>query len=590
MSRWLLIGLLAWAGCGAGASADVRGKTLRIPMATDGPKTLDPVRGSTTYESRICGQVYDTLVQYKYLVRPPALEPLLLAQMPTISEDRRTYRFRLKEGVRFRDDPCFPGGKGRAVRSNDVFYSWKRMADKGNNPKSWWLIEDTIKGFDEYRETQNAAAAAGGRFDYDAPVEGMRILNDLEFEVELKEPVQRLLYVLAMFQLSIVPREAVEKYGDRFGAHPVGTGPFLLREESDWVRGKSILLHRNPNYMEEKYPAECGEEDRDAGLADAAGKKLPIVDRVEVTFYIEPQPRWLEFRAGLLDFTIVPADNFTDAFIKRTRRLRREWRERGYDAHAVPQLDFIFRGFNMTDGLVGGYSEKKKALRRAIHLAMDLEEFNDAFYNSICVVYDGPIPPDLDGHPEKHRLPYGNQGPDLARAREELAKAGYPDGEGLPAIDFYTGQGGSSKEQTEMMQRQLQRIGVDLNIHLVDFSQLIEAVNNRKAPMFSFAWNSDYPDGENNLAIFYGPNQTPGSNSFNYENDEFDALYRKIRAMQPSPERTAIYCKMRDMLIEDVPYIGSLARTNYYLVHPRVKNCKPTEVFGNWWKYLDVED
>ena len=133
-------------------------------------------------------------------------------------------------------------------------------------------------------------------------------------------------------------------------------------------------------------------------------------------------------------------------------------------------------------------------------------------------------------------------------------------------------------------------INVELNVRLVDFSQLIEAVKSKKAQMFSFAWGSDYPDAENNLAILYGPNEAPGANSFNYKSPEFDRLYEQILSMPDTPERTAIYEKMRDIVIEDVPYIGSMARIRYYLVRPWLKNCKPTEVFNNWWKYLDIDE
>ncbi|MHC4973953.1 MAG: ABC transporter substrate-binding protein [Planctomycetota bacterium] len=571
-------------GCGPAQSADGL-KVLRIPMDTDGPKSLDPVRGSTTYEARACSLVYETLFQYKYLVRPPTLEPCLLAKMPTISEDGRTYTFELKRGVHFIDDPCFPEGKGREVEARDVFYSLKRMADTGNQPKSWWLLEDTIVGFDEYREEQNQAK----EFDYDVPVPGMRVLGRYRFQIVLKQPVHRFNYVLEMFQTSVVPREAVERYGTRFGGHPVGTGPFRLTDERDWVRGKSLTLHRNAMYREAYYPAEWADGDEAAGLTKAAGKRIPFLDRIEMTFFVNPQPKWLEFRTGNQDYVTVPAENFRDAFVKRTRRLRSSYRKKGIRGVSVPLLDFIFRGFNMDDPLVGGYTEQKKALRRAMHLAVDIHEFNDTFYNNICVVYDGPIPPDLDGHPPDHVLPHGNQGPDLDRARAELAKAGYPGGAGLPEIHYWVSQGGNSKEQTEMIQRQLARIGVTVNVRLGDFSQLIEAVHNKKAQMFSFAWGSDYPDAENNLAIFYGPNEAPGSNSFNYKQKAFDDLYRKIRSMGPSPERTRIYEQMRDMLVEDVPYIGSMARTRYYLIHPWVRNCKPTETWWDWPKYLDVE-
>jgi ABC-type transport system substrate-binding protein len=580
----IAIALALLVGCGPARSDDGL-KVLRIPMDTDGPKSLDPVRGSTTYEARACSLVYETLFQYKYLVRPPTLEPCLLAKMPEISEDGRTYTFELKKGVHFIDDPCFPEGKGREVVTGDVFYSLKRMADEDNQPKSWWLLKDTIVGFDEYREEQNAAET----FDYDRPVPGMRVLDRHRFQIVLKQPVHRFNYVLEMFQTSVVPREAVERYGIRFGGHPVGTGPFRLQREEDWVRGKSLILHRNPQYRAARYPTEWADGDEGAGLTRAAGKRIPFLDRIEMTFFVNPQPKWLEFRTGNQDFVTVPAENFRDAFVKRTRRLRSSYRKQGIRGVSVPLLDFIFRGFNMEDPLVGGYTEQRKALRRAMHLAVDIHEFNDTFYNNICVVYDGPIPPDLDGHPPDHVLPYGNQGPDLDRARAELAKAGYPGGQGLPDIDFWVSHGGNSKEQSEMLQRQLARIGITLNVRLGDFSQLIEAVHNKKAQMFSFAWGSDYPDAENNLAIFYGPNEAPGSNSFNYKRKEFDDLYRKIRSMGPSPERTRIYEQMRDMLVEDVPYIGSMARTRYYLIHPWVRNCKPTETWWDWPKYLDVE-
>ncbi|KAA0265530.1 MAG: hypothetical protein EDQ89_13190, partial [Acidobacteria bacterium] len=134
-------------------------------------------------------------------------------EMPERLDDGRRYRFRLKEGVRFHDDPCFPGGRGRTVRADDVFYSWKRLADKRNGLKNWWLLEDTIVGLDAFKEAQNAALDAGGSFDYDAPVEGFVKRSDLEFEVVLTKPVFRFLWVLTMFQSSIVPREAVERYG-----------------------------------------------------------------------------------------------------------------------------------------------------------------------------------------------------------------------------------------------------------------------------------------------------------------------------------------------------------------------------------------
>ena len=416
MSRWtsvtpvmLTLALLIFIGCGSKPDASPNGngnngpndgsssssggdKVVRIPMATSGPKSLDPADGSSVYDNRCCCMVYETLLQYKYLVRPPTLEPLLLEEMPEVSEDRLTYKFKLKKGVHFHDDPCFKGGKGREMVASDVIYSWKRIADNDVSSKNWWLMEETVEGFDEYREKQNAAES----FDYEADVEGFKILNDYEFEVVLKNPVQRFLWTLAMFQFSVVPREAVEKYGnkERFLNHPVGTGPYLMAEE-DWVNGKSIVFARNPNYHECFYPDECTPEDNEAGLDKPAGTRLPIIDRVEITFFVDSQPMWLQFRSGNLDYTTVPAENYATAFNKRTKKLTPEFRKEGITGHHVPLLDFIYYGFNMEDELLGGYSDEKKYLRQAISLALDWEERNDAFYNSTCVIYDGMIPPGL---------------------------------------------------------------------------------------------------------------------------------------------------------------------------------------------------
>ncbi len=560
-------------------------KVLHMPIRADGPKSFDPVKGSTVYDNQAVAQVYETLLQYKYLARPPQLEPLLIEEMPSVSDDGLTYHFTLKQDVYFHDDPCFPGGKGRRLVTDDVFYSWKRMANDKNLPKAWWLFENTIVGFDEYRKRQNQAK----RFDNDAPVEGFRRINDRQFDVTLTEPVTRFRWVLAMFQTSIVPREAVERYGKRFSRHPVGTGPFTLDEDA-WIPGLKMTFERNANYHACYYPDEHTPKDEEFGFHLAAGQRLPICDRVEVRFFRQDQPMWLKFRIGQIDYLQVPAEFFRTAFVKRTKKLRPQFRREDIVSHADPLLDFIFRGFNMEDPVVGGYSEKQKNLRQAFSLAMDLNEFNETFYNGINQVYDGPIPPGLAGYPPDGVAPDSYRGPDLARARELMKQAGYPGGQGLPTIDYYVGNAANSKEQTEMLARQLGQIGVRLNVFIVDFSTLIEAVNNKKAQFFGFAWSSDYPDAENNLALFYGPNKTPGSNSFNYENAEYDTLYKKIRSMPPSPERTAIFVKMRDMVIEDSPFLGSMARTRYYLVNPWLKNFKPTEDFYNWYKYLDVEE
>ena len=592
-----------------------------LPMPTAGPNSLDPVRGSSQYDNRACNMVFETLLEYEYLERPYKLKPCLLAEMPIVTDGGKRFRFRLKKGVRFHDDPCFPDGKGREMVADDVFYSFKRMADKRNSPKAWWLLQDTIVGFDQWRTDQNAAdekrqafieekkeagkedseSAAPIGFDYDAPVEGMKKINDYEFEILLKQPFFRFTYTLAMFQTSVVAREAAEHYGKTISRHPVGTGPFTLRHE-DWESGAFMSLKRNPTYREDYYPADPGlnedgsepypgyTEDKKLGFYEDAGKRLPLADRVEVSFFVTTQPMWLKFRNREIDYTTVPAETFEQAFIKRTQKLRQSYRDEGIRFTPVPLLDFIYNGFNMEDPDFGGYTEKKKYLRQAISLAYDYQEANQAFYNNLNIIYDGVIPPGLEGHPDNHRAPKNYRGPRLSEARKLLVKAGHPSGKGLPTLVYYTSKQPQSVAMAEMAKRNLKKIGVNMDVRAVDFSTLTDLQREKRAPYFGLAWGSDYPDAENNLQLFYGPFKSPGSNNFNYDRPEYNKMYERARVMAPSPERTKLYEEMRDMLIEDVPFVGSMARTRFYLTHDRLKNFKPVEVFFNWPKYMNIKE
>lgn len=573
----------------ASASEETAEKVLRLPIRTDGPKSLDPIEGSTVYDNMACAQIYETLLVNKY-ADPMQYEPLLLAELPTSDDGGRTWRFRLREDIKFHDNPCFveTGGKGRTLVTDDVFYSLKRLADRAYKYENFWLVKDTIVGLDEVRDRFADADA----FDYDAEVPGFRKISDFEFEIVLKQPVTRFLWILTMFQTSVVPREAVEYYGvDDFPFNPVGTGPFKLVSQDAWVPKKELTLVRNPNYREVLYPAreEWNREERRMRMHRPAGQRVPFVDRLEFTMYPEDQPMWLQFQAGNLGYIQVPDDYFDQAFDKQTGQLRREMRVQGIGGHRDRLLDFIFHGFNMEDELVGGYEPERKALRQAISLAVDLEEINQTFYSGLNVVYDGPIPPGLDGHPESGTAPKSYRGPNLELSRQKLAEAGYPNGDGLPKIRFFTNNSTLNQQLAELLQRQLARINVELEVQLVDFSTLIETVNKKNAPFFSFAWSSDYPDAENNLALFYSPNESPGSNHYNYKRPEYDAMYEQILTMVPSEERTEIYVRMRDMLLEDVPYIGSMCRTRHYLTAPWLENCRPTERFYSWYKYLDVD-
>lgn len=568
-------------------------KVIRVPISTSGPRSLDPAVGTSTYDNRAVVQVYETLLEYSYFERPLQLEPLLLAEMPEELDGGTRYRFKLRDDVYFQDDPCFPGGQGRRLVTDDVFYSWKRLADPTYRLENWARVDRMILGFNEYKDEQNERVNRGERFNYDAPVEGMVKINDREFEVILPDANRQFLFKIATFQMAIVPREAVEHYGpQRMNSHMVGTGPFRLVE---WLPGTQIVFERNPTFREVYYPdIDFDEEDRRRGFHESVGQRLPIVDRVEIKFFVESTPMWLEFKAGQLDHTTVPQAGYEEAFDQRRGRLNRDWLRREIDYQPIPLADFIYRGFNMRDSLVGGYTPERIALRRAIAMCMDLEEINRSRYNNLPVIYDGFIPPGVDGHLPAGTLQPPNRGPDFEKARALLREAGYTvDRNGrvtdLPPIDMYTSRGAESEQIVEMFSRNLAQVGIRMNPRYVDFAQLTEALNDSRAPMFSLAWGMAYPDAEYNLQLFYGPNAAPRPNAFNFQNDEYDELYIQIKTMQPGPERTAVYRRMQEIVNHYCVFIGSQARVRQYLVHPWMKNFKATEDFYNYFKYIDID-
>jgi ABC-type transport system substrate-binding protein len=578
------------AGGSGGSSGERQLKVLRTPITTSGPRSLDPALGTSTYDNRAVVQAYETLLQYKYLARPLELTPLLLESMPEVLDGGTRYRFTLRDDLFFHDDECFPGGEGRKLVTDDVFYSWKRLADPKYNLQAWPRVDGMIVGFNEYKDEQNAAVDAGEPFDYDVPVEGMVKIDDRRFEIVLPEANRQFLFKIATFQMAIVPREAVEFYGEQFNSRQVGTGPFKLVE---WIPNSRIVWERNPEYREAYYPSEGEEGDAEKGLLDAAGQRIPLVDRLEIQFFVESNPMWLEFKAGKLDFTTVPQSAYEEAFDVRTGELSRDWRLREIDYQPIALADFIYRGFNLDDELVGGYTPEKIALRRAIALTMDLEEINESQYNGIPVIYDGVIPPGVDGHLTAGSFDPPNRGPDFERARELLQEAGFTVVDGrvtdLPPIDMYTARGADSEAIVELWQRNLNRVGIQMNPRYVDFAALTDALDESKAPMFSLAWGMAYPDAEYNLQLFYGPNEAPGPNAFNFRNAEYDSLFEQIKTLPPGEERTAVYNRMQELVNQYCVFVGSQARVRQYLVQPWIRNFKATEDFYTIFKYMDVD-
>lgn len=547
-------------------------------------KGFDPVRTGDAASIHAMALVYEGLLQYHYLDRPYRLTPLLAERMPAFSEDGLTLRIRLRDGIRFLDDSCFPDGRGREVRADDFVYSIKRLADLKNEGSGYWIFRGRIKGLDAFRE----ASANPSPTDYHAEIEGLRAVGPLEIEIRLTEPYPQLLWVLAMHYTFIVPREAVAYYGERFQNHPVGTGPYRLTE---WTRNYRRIYDIHPQWASgernDTFPRAPESPVYPEEVTSAAGQPLPGIQRVVHWIVGDPSTEWLLFLQGQLNHSGIHRDNW-NAVVTADGHLHPRLAAQGFQMTARPSLDMDYIGFNMDDPVVG----QNRDLRRAMSCAFDHEAWVQYHQHRVAAP-TGPVPAPLAGHLEGS-LPYG--GGDLDRAREWLVSAGYPGG-----IDPETGRAlrltlelaaadnAELRQSTELFIDFMRRIGLDVRPSYNNRPVFFEKVSRREAQMFRLSWIADYPDAQNFLQLFYSGHASPGSNRANYADPVFDRWYERARALPAGPERTALYRKMAKKITQDCPWIFLHQPMRYDLYRKRLKRFVPHVFPYGMVKYLALE-
>jgi oligopeptide transport system substrate-binding protein len=575
-ARFTLLLLTVVLACAVGCSREQNFDEKVLNLVTPAQfKGYDPAYSADLYSNNEVGKVYDGLLEYHYLKRPYQLEPNLAEALPEVSKDGLTYTFKLRKGVLFHDSPAFPGGKGREFVADDIVYSIKRLADPKLQSTGWWLVDGKLAGLNEWRDKNTAAE----KVDYGSVVEGVRALDRHTVQFKLTKPFPQFLYALAMPFTSAVAREAVEHFGAEFQNHPVGTGPFILPK---FDRSNKIVYMRNPTFREKFFPSEGEEGDEAAGLLADAGKKLPLVDKVVVNIQTETQPQWLGFQKGNSDFLAVPKDNFDQAIVGG-KALSPELAAKGIRLSINPALDVTYIAFNHEDKL---FKDNLK-LRQAISLAYDRNDSNKLFYSNTAVIAQSIVPPGIAGHKKDYKNPWVEK--NLELAKKLLAEAGYPGGKGLPTITYDTLASTVNRQMAEFFVKQLAEIGVKIAISTNTWPELVKKTNNKTTMLFGMAWGADYPDAENFLGLLYGPNASPGSNSSNFKNSDFDRLFVQASTMQDSPERTALYEKLYEMAAEQVPWIYGMHRTEVKLHQGWLKNFKYIEFTQHQSHYLNVD-
>jgi len=343
---------------------------------------------------------------------------------------------------------------------------------------------------------------------------------------------------------------------------------------------KRLEYVKNPTFRKKVFPSEASEEFKPM-LADS-GKDLPLVDKVVVNIITESQPRMLQFKKGRVDYNAVDKDNF-DSMVSTGKKLSPDMAKKEISLEVTPSLDVTYTAFNHDMKLF-----QNTDLRRAMSLAFDVNELNRLFYNDVrAMPAQSIIPPGIAGYMKDYKAPY--RAKNIAKAKELLAKAGYPDGKGLPEITYDCPSSSTSRQIGELLKKHMGEIGISVRVVQNTWPELQKKITKRQVMLYGIAWGADYPDAENFLQLLYGPNKSPGANGSGYDNPEFNQLFKKASVMQDSPERTALYEKLNRMAAEEVPWIFGVHRLGYTLKHSWLKNYMPTDFEAGQAQYINID-
>ena len=557
-----------------------------FPTAETG---FDPQAVGDIYSASVCRVIFDSLYRYDHLARPHKLVPNTAVALPEISQDGKTWTIRIKPGVYFADDPAFKGRK-RELTAADYVYAWKRVLDPAMRSNALQIFEGRFVGSDAVE----AKARATGRFDYDAPIEGLQAIDRYTIQMKLRFADTELLSNLTMSQTAAVAREVVEAYRDGAGwvmANPVGTGPYRLKE---WRRGQRIVLEANPGFREVRYPESTDPADR-AIMARLKGRRIPLVGRIEISIIDESNPRLLTFEKGALDYVSVPVDLVWNV-LDPPDKLKPEFAKEGIvlSRGILPAITYTY--FNMEDRVVGGYTPDKIALRRAIGLAYNVPEEIRVIRQGQAIPATQVIPPPVSGYNPRldKRIVY-----DPAAARALLDRFGYKDRDGdgwrdLPdgkplVLTLASSPTAIDRQFDELWKRSMQAVGIRVEFVKQNFADLLKAARYGQLQTFTLGNINTTPEGFGFLGLLYG-GHAGFSNLARFKLPEYDRLYEQARAMPEGPERVKVMQKMSELVNAYAPWLITVYRYDNVLVQPWVHGYKYDPFDAHPWPYLDVDE
>jgi ABC-type transport system substrate-binding protein len=555
--------------------------------------SFDPHKISDVYSNIVNQGMFESPLTYDYLARPLKLKPQTLVSMPEVSADGQTYTLRVKPGIYFTDDPAF-NGKRRELVAADYVYSMKRLLD----PKVVASQQAEVEPFVLGAEAAASAARKANKLDYDAPIEGLKVLDRYTFQVKLNRPLYIFIYQFADCRISCpVAREVAERYGDDLGSHPVGTGPWKL---AFWKRSSKMVFERNPGYREERFEAQPNPDDAlgQAIAAKFSGRRVPMIDRVEVSIIEETQPRWLAFLNGEMDLIfLVPEEFGYQAF--PNSKVAPNLARRGIGMEQVPALDLTYNFFNMLDPVVGGYSPEKVALRRAISLSYKTKDEISIIRKGQAIAAEAPYSPGVAGYDPNFHTAAGEY--DVPKAKALLDMFGYVDRDGdgyreMPdgsPLEIKSNSTPIARDQQldELWKRSMDDIGIRITFRKALWPDLLKESNAGKLMFWQLGGAAAAPDADTWLQTLYGPNAGYKGNRSRFKLPEYDRLYELARVMHDSPERTRLYQQMAKLIVAYAPLKINTHRILTDMWYPWVVGYRRPLMQGNpFWQYLDIDE
>jgi ABC-type transport system substrate-binding protein len=578
--------------------------SLGVPIAHGaGPKTLryaleiaetgfDPAEISDLYSRGITENIFDAPLRYAYLAAPGTIQPNTADGMPEMSDDYRTFTIHIKEGIYFTDDPAF-NGKRRELTAEDYVYTYKRIFDPHWNSPSYDTFSTIgVLGMKALRDE----AIRTGHFDYDRTAEGLKTLDRYTFQFKLTVPQPRFLQNLAdSGVMGAVAREVVERYGDAIMSHPVGTGPFKLGE---WRRSSFIVLERNPGYRTDLFHVTPDPSDPEAQrmAKELDGKRLPLIDRVELSPIEESQPRWLSFLNGEMDMLYTMPRDMTDlalpngtpapGLVKKHVQIERQ-----------PQIDVALLLFNMDNPMVGGYTPEKVALRRAISLGFDTPEAVRTYLKFQAFPAQTIIMPGVYSYDPALRTESGLTS--VARAKALLDQYGYvprhqtrwrdnPDGSPL-VIEISTEPDQRSRIMDEIFKKSLDALDLRCSFKVAKWPDQLKAARAGSYMIWTLGQSASAPDPSGGMIMAYGP-AAGSDNMSRFKLAAYDDLYLKQDQLPDGPERLALLRQMNAILVAYAPMKYIAHRYTIDLAYPWVKYYRRWPFTrADFWRYVDID-